>query len=77
MMTVPRRTLIDVLHEGHKALAKELGPADMIRFIQSYSSGRGDYVKERYAILGDDDVKTLAARIRAKQEQPRNTGNGD
>ena len=70
-MNVPRRTLIEVLHEGHKALAKELGPADMIRFIQSYSSGRGDYVKERVAILGDDDVHTVANRIREGQEQQR------
>ncbi len=63
-MTEPRTlTLEQIRRKGLEALVRELGPAGMARFLQQFESGRGDYTAEREQWLGDDDVKTLAAKI--------------
>jgi hypothetical protein len=49
---------------GLVALARELGPVDMIRFLQRYETGEGDYSKDRQQWLGDQDVKAIAEEIR-------------
>ncbi|MFO7967960.1 MAG: hypothetical protein R6U44_10225 [Archaeoglobaceae archaeon] len=36
---------------GLKALEKELGPVGMVRFLQQYELGEGDYTKERKKLL--------------------------
>jgi hypothetical protein len=40
------KTLQEIHDEGINALHKALGPVDMIRFIQMFDHGRGDYTKE-------------------------------
>lgn len=50
----------DVRIEGYKALANALGPVGMVRFIQQFDSGHGDYTKEKYEIPDNeswDDIK--------------------
>ncbi len=42
------------------ALMRELGVVGMVRFLQQVDSGKGDYTKERAALLADitmDDVE--------------------
>jgi len=41
------RTLDDVRREGLEALRERLGQADMIRFLQQFETGHGDYARER------------------------------
>ena len=41
------RTLDEVREEGLKALVDRLGRADMIRFLQQFETGRGDYASDR------------------------------
>jgi hypothetical protein len=36
---------------GYAALLKELGPVGYVRFIQQFQAGKGDYSKERHALL--------------------------
>ena len=60
---------------GVDALARELGPIGMVRFLQQFEPGRGDYSAARHQWLGDDDVETLASRIRARRGKAR-TGRG-
>ncbi len=52
---------------GLAALAEALGPVGMIRFLQQIEAGYGDYGADRHAWLEDTDVRTLAAKIRARQ----------
>jgi hypothetical protein len=40
--------------EGMDALNKALGPVDMIRFLQMFDEGTGDYTKERKMWLKKD-----------------------
>ena len=53
---------------GLDALAKALGPVGMVRFLQQFESGVGDYTRERSLWLKDRDVKTLAKEIRARRK---------
>ena len=41
------KTINEIRKDGLEILAKSLGPIGMVRFIQSFDLGRGDYTKER------------------------------
>jgi hypothetical protein len=42
------RTLDEVRQEGLEALRERLGRADMLRFLQQFETGSGDYARERH-----------------------------
>ncbi|WP_026100307.1 hypothetical protein [Fortiea contorta] len=50
------KTQNEIIKQGYDALINSLGITDTIRFIQYFSSGKGDYTKERHQWL---DKKTL------------------
>jgi hypothetical protein len=62
-----QKTLDEVCRAGLAALAKALGPVDMIRFLQQFDLGNGDYTKERFKILGNPSVNDLLAELKAKK----------
>ena len=49
---------------GIKALTKELGPLGMIRFLQQYETGSGDYTQERKQWMGDASVESVVEEIK-------------
>jgi hypothetical protein len=57
----------EVRRAGLEALARELGPVGMVRFLQQFETGSGDYSENRHALLGDSNVATLAAAIRRRR----------
>ncbi len=64
------KTLHEIRIKGFRVLVKNLGPADAIRFIQSYSHGSGDYTKERKQ-WPDTDFDTVTAGIKERRKKPR------
>ena len=40
--------LMEIRKTGLQALKEALGPVGMVRFIQQYENGYGDYTKEKY-----------------------------
>ena len=57
------RTLEEIRQKGLEALRKELGRAGMIRFLQQFESGSGDYARERHGWVDGtslEDIRTLA-----------------
>ncbi|TDA67460.1 MAG: hypothetical protein D9V47_10345 [Clostridia bacterium] len=44
---------------GMQALAKTLGPVGMVRFIQQFDTGKGDYTRERGQWLGDLTIEQI------------------
>jgi hypothetical protein len=54
---------------GIKALERELGLVGMIRFLQQYDIGSGDYTKDRHKWLKDEDVDILAKKIRKTRKE--------
>jgi len=62
------KTLNDIRILGFEVLVKNLGPADAIRFIQSYTHGSGDYTKERKVLL-EKDFDTVVAGIMERRKK--------
>ena len=55
-----QRTLDEVRREGFEALRQRLGKADMIRFLQQFETGHGDYSTERHQWvdqIGLDEIR--------------------
>ena len=60
---------------GLDALRRDLGAAGMVRFLQQFEMGRGDYTAERWQWLpGDADVDTLTKAIQQTTTANRQTG---
>ena len=64
-------TLDQIRRAGIEALARELGPIGMIRFLQQYEPGAGDYTAEKSGRRGKITVNELTRRIRQKRRQFR------
>jgi hypothetical protein len=54
---------------GLDALAKELGPIGMVRFLQQYEEGSGDYTKEREEWLKGLKVKDIIKEMKERREK--------
>jgi len=63
------KTLNEIRIRGFKVLVKNLGPADAIRFIQSYTHGSGDYTKERKQWLEKDFDKVVAGIMERRKKK--------
>jgi hypothetical protein len=48
---------------GLKALLQALGPAGMIRFLQQFETGHGDYTRDRFQWLGNPSLDDLLRQI--------------
>jgi hypothetical protein len=52
---------------GLEAVAKKLGPLGMVRFLQQFETGLGDYTRERTQWLKDMDIHEIVTEIRKKR----------
>jgi len=68
-MDVRTMTLEQIRSAGLEALARELGPVGMVRFLQQFETGKGDYSKERHKWLDALDVNTIAENIQKQREK--------
>lgn len=53
---------------GLEALTKALGPVGMVRFLQQFEAGTGNYTKEREHWLKGLDVKSIVKEIKAMRK---------
>lgn len=65
------KTLNEITIKGFRVLVKNLGPADAIRFIQSYTHGSGDYTKERKQRLDKDFDTVISGIIERRKKKSR------
>ena len=63
-MAVTVRELERIRRDGLMDLKEELGVEGMIKFIQMYSDGKGNYTEERREILKDLNKKELQDFLR-------------
>jgi hypothetical protein len=68
-MSTRPMSLSEIRAAGLAALARELGPVGMARFLQQFEAGRGDYTREREIWLGGDTVETLADKIKQARDR--------
>ena len=62
-------TLEEIRLRGLDALRRELGRAGMIRFLQQFDTGRGDYANERHAWVDRMSLEELLGAAK----KPRNS----
>lgn len=67
-MTVKNMTLNQIEQAGLAALSRALGPVGLVRFLQLFESGAGDYTADRTAWLDEQAVDEIARRIRERRE---------
>ena len=63
-MITQTRTLEQIRLVGLKALSRELGPVGMIRFLQQFETGHGDYSSDRHQWLDQLSVDELVDQIK-------------
>lgn len=71
MIDTTTATLEEIRRAGVEALRRELGVVGMVRFLQQFETGRGDYTEERQSFVGKHDVRSLAEEIQREQSTHR------
>jgi hypothetical protein len=66
-----RPTAAIIRRRGIEALREALGPVGMVRFLQQYELGSGDYTKERHELLEGLSVRDVAREIRTSRKKNR------
>lgn len=59
-------TMEEIRAEGMEILAKKMGPVNMIRFMQQFDTGRGNYSQERHRVTGKMSMKEIVKEIGLK-----------
>jgi hypothetical protein len=67
-MNAQTMSLEQIRIAGMEALARELGIVGMVRFMQQFETGHGDYSKDRHKWLDDQDLDTIVKRIQERRE---------
>ncbi len=67
-MNTEAMTLEQIRRIGLEALVRHLGPEGMIRFLQQFEKGSGDYTKERHVWLKETRVEELAKEIEEQRD---------
>ncbi|HBI41668.1 MAG TPA: hypothetical protein DDY78_02285 [Planctomycetales bacterium] len=58
----PEPTLEEIHQKGLLALREALGRSGMIRFLQQFENGSGDYAKERHAWVDNTSMEEIIAQ---------------
>jgi hypothetical protein len=67
MINVDPMNLIQVRQLGLEILNRELGPVGMVRFLQQFEMGQGNYTEERHRWLDGLTVDEIAKQIQKKR----------
>jgi len=62
-------TAEQIRHHGLEALKRELGVVGMVRFMQQFTNGKGDYSVERHQWLDQLTQEEIMDQIRALQQR--------
>ena len=61
------RSLNDLRRAGIEVLKKELGVTDMIRFLQIFEKGEGNYTKDRKEWLEELSIDEIVEEIKKEE----------
>jgi len=64
--TTSLNNMAEIRTIGLKALLEALGPVGMVRFMQQYDAGYGDYTKEKYE-LPDMAMEEIDNALKSEQ----------
>ena len=70
-------SLAQVRASGLEALSKALGPVGLVRFLQQFETGSGDYTGERHQWLGEATVRDLAQELAQRRIAHKDQDEGE
>ncbi|HEX6899384.1 MAG TPA: hypothetical protein VF789_06705 [Thermoanaerobaculia bacterium] len=68
-MAVPARPLSEITEEGIRLLVREMGAADAARFISQFTTGFGDYTKERKELFKGLTIEDVVREVRGQRKE--------
>ena len=68
-MAVPARPLSEINEQAIRLLVREMGAADAARFISQFTTGYGDYTKERKELFKDLTIEQVVQQIREGRQK--------
>ena len=69
-MTTVLKPLSEVNHQAIQLLAKHIGIADTLRFVNQYTTGHGNYTEERDALFGHLTLDDIVSAIEKRRTSP-------
>lgn len=66
-MTVQAKPLSEVTRRAIEILARELGAADTLRFVNQFTTGLGNYTVEREKLFANETLDQIISTIKAKE----------
>ena len=70
-MTTHLQPISELTQRATKALIKEIGVIDTIRFLNQFRAGTGNYTVERDQLFKNLSVKDLIKEIKAQRKSPK------
>jgi hypothetical protein len=67
-MSTNELTPLQIRQKGLEALRQALGPVGMVRFLQQFDGGSGDYTRDRHQWLEDREIADVMAQIRQNRD---------
>ena len=67
-MTSPRTTPAQIRERGIEAFVKALGPVGMVRFLQQFDMGSGDYTRDREKWLKGLKIHDVVEEIKGRRK---------
>jgi hypothetical protein len=68
-MEIRNASPMQIRQLGIEALAQALGPVGMVRFLQQFETGSGDYTQSRDELLGDATIEDTLAQIKEQRHK--------
>lgn len=63
-MEIRNASPMQIRQLGIEALTQALGSVGMVRFLQQFETGSGDYTQSRDELLGDATIENIIAQIK-------------
>ncbi len=63
MIQTNAKSLIEINQQAIQVLYRELGVVDAVRFLRQFTTGYGDYTKERDALFADKNLEEILAEM--------------
>jgi len=63
-MTAETKPLAELTSQAIELLSRELGAADMLRFVNQFTIGYGDYTAERDSLFGSMTLEEITSQIK-------------
>lgn len=59
----------EIRKKGLEALFESLGPSGMLKFLEQYETGSGNYTEERKKWLKDQEIDSIIEEIKEQRDE--------